>query len=451
MYKMNKLIQKQPDLLDREIVFKNLTISVLDIQDKPFVLAINALWGEGKTFFVNKWIDYLKGDKKYECIYFNAWSSDYAEYPLFSFIAEILDKLGLQDDKEMERKTKALFKSIGKSVLVNSVSVLSKASIGLDLSDLANVDKMEDELASLVNSKVKSYSDDKRAIEDFKGCIGEKIKKKKLVIFVDELDRCRPTYAIELLETIKHIFDIPNIIFVVSIDKSQLSKAITSCYGVDGNEYLKRFFNLTYTLPVANTDAFIDKLLEDNGILKILDSKELEERDYLKSCLHYIDEQKGMSLRSMESFIKKLSVVLSIVSFEVQDAKYLFSELIAVSIFLEENGETYLLNSDINASHVRKFTSGEKMLSTNRVSNNFIDSDYLTLLSHILDSENSSDIINISNKIGRKLKESRNQNNTLGIKKYSHLDNVLQSSHNKLDNIKSSLNKAIRFLSNIEK
>ncbi|QDE47832.1 hypothetical protein EIN43_17235 [Enterobacter hormaechei] len=62
-------------------------------------------------------------------------------------------------------------------------------------------------------------------------------------IFIDELDRCRPNYAIDMLETIKHLFDINNVVFVIATDKEQLSHSICSVYGsgFDATRYLDRF------------------------------------------------------------------------------------------------------------------------------------------------------------------------------------------------------------------
>ena len=91
---------------------------------------------------------------------------------------------------------------------------------------------------------------DKLARDKFKidmGLLLKEIGKEKelpLFILIDELDRCRPNYAIELLENIKHIFDIPGIVFIVATDSKQLSHSINAVYGSKfaSEKYLKRFF-----------------------------------------------------------------------------------------------------------------------------------------------------------------------------------------------------------------
>ncbi|WP_373036981.1 KAP family P-loop NTPase fold protein [Vibrio tetraodonis] len=69
-------------------------------------------------------------------------------------------------------------------------------------------------------------------------------------VFIDELDRCRPSYAVEMLETIKHIFDIKGVVFVVATDTRQLQHAVRVVYGqgFDADIYLGRFFNTRYAL-----------------------------------------------------------------------------------------------------------------------------------------------------------------------------------------------------------
>ena len=99
-------------------------------------------------------------------------------------------------------------------------------------------------MEKLIQEKVKAIFSD---IID--GCVD------KLVIFIDELDRCRPNYALEMLERIKHYFDDDRIIFVISLNKEQLTHTITNYYGsgFDATRYLNKFFDLEMYLPVVDT------------------------------------------------------------------------------------------------------------------------------------------------------------------------------------------------------
>lgn len=79
-------------------------------------------------------------------------------------------------------------------------------------------------------------------------------------VFIDELDRCRPSYAVEMLETIKHIFDIKGVVFVIATDTEQLQHTVKAVYGEGFNAkiYLGRFFNSRYSLKAPNLESFLD-------------------------------------------------------------------------------------------------------------------------------------------------------------------------------------------------
>ncbi len=91
-----------------------------------------------------------------------------------------------------------------------------------------------------------------------------------LFLVIDELDRCRPNYAIEFLEIVKHIFDIPNIIFVIATDSQQLSHAINAVYGDNfaSERYLKRFFDQEYTLKTPSSYDYCYSMFKQYGLLE---------------------------------------------------------------------------------------------------------------------------------------------------------------------------------------
>lgn len=96
-----------------------------------------------------------------------------------------------------------------------------------------------------------------------------------MFVFVDELDRFRPNFAIELLEGSKHLFGINGVCFVVATNMAQLSESAKAIYGAnfDGYSYLKRFFNVEYALPPCKNHDYMRLLL---GEYPELDSYDLE-------------------------------------------------------------------------------------------------------------------------------------------------------------------------------
>ncbi len=110
-------------------------------------------------------------------------------------------------------------------------------------------------------------------LEDFKKQLTEIVadpKNEKPVVFIiDELDRCNPKFAVKLLERLKHLFEVPNIIFVLGLNTEQLQYAVQGFYGsayINGNEYLKRFFDVELSLPTPKLDVYCKSLFASQGI-----------------------------------------------------------------------------------------------------------------------------------------------------------------------------------------
>jgi hypothetical protein len=247
-------------------------------KDKSFVLNVNAKWGYGKTFLLSGWRDQLK-KKGFYPLYFDAWKNDFSDDPFLSFISEIAEQLKEYSEPKNHSKVdyvmsvasklgKGVLPLVGDIVIKQLTGKVTEAALagfgGIDsLEGLAeahseDIEKALDIIALnagkefLASFRVKKTSVDafKKAIKIFIGDLIRRKRKKTIFIFVDELDRCRPLFSIELLETIKHLFDIPNVVFVVATDTEQLGHSIRSVYGegFGSAQYLKRFFDIEYQL-----------------------------------------------------------------------------------------------------------------------------------------------------------------------------------------------------------
>jgi predicted KAP-like P-loop ATPase len=123
--------------------------------------------------------------------------------------------------------------------------------------------------SELSNDAINTYLHDKEQILIFKESLSKIFcnSEDKLYVFIDELDRCRPNYAIELLERLKHLLDINGLVFILAMDKTQLGHSVRAIYGQDFESvgYLRRFIDLEYNIPKRNLDDFIDGLYQDFG------------------------------------------------------------------------------------------------------------------------------------------------------------------------------------------
>jgi hypothetical protein len=157
---------------------------------------------------------------------------------------------------------------------------------------------------------------------------------KQVFIFIDELDRCRPTYAIEMLETVKHLFDIPNFIFVLSTDTSQLQHSIKAVYGhdFDSHEYLSRFFEQRLTLPELNYFEFLtaEGIFEKEVFQPLPTLPAINSAEELRAVVALICEQNQyhLSLRRVKQICVQLEMVLD--SKELRENAYPILTLIGL-------------------------------------------------------------------------------------------------------------------------
>ena len=250
------------DKLNREQMAPILTTIADVYSDSGAVLAIDGEWGSGKTTFVKMWRQYLINEG-YKTLYFNAWETDFIDDPLIALMGEL--KEVIKTDSNFETLAKNICKiglKLGGEFLKASATKLT----GFD-SDIVKVGI--DEATDILKEQIHSYNERKAELEEFKNKLSEYVASKAqdnthpIIFFVDELDRCNPHYAVKLLERVKHLFEVPNIIFVLAVNIKQLQYAIQGYYGsanIDGQEYLKRFIDLCYTLPTPNLRNYAQAL-----------------------------------------------------------------------------------------------------------------------------------------------------------------------------------------------
>lgn len=305
------------DLYDRKIIAENLT-KIIESQNEPMAISLDSKWGTGKTTFIKMWQNFISIDEEYsskfETLYFNAWKNDYIKDPLLALFSEIEVQI-----KEKQSFLKENFTQI-KKIIGSMVKIAARIAVKVGTAgilDGENIDlggNTEDTIMDLAEQvgdiSFKEVSISKSLREEFKKVIGQlqAESRKKIIIFIDELDRCRPTFAIELLEVIKHLFDIDNFTFVVSIDKEQLSHSVSTIYGnnMDTVGYLRRFFDLDYMLPNIDRKKYMDNLNEN-----ILDKyKNIE---LFKFFIKEQFEIEKFSLRDIDKAYEYIKILLPLI------------------------------------------------------------------------------------------------------------------------------------------
>lgn len=325
------------DTLDRAKYAKYLTTYLNDFKNENYVFNINSQWGAGKTYFIKRWAKSL--ENKHPVIYFNSWKHDSNNEPLILILHEIIKGL----KKRLKTKDFGVLDEKTYMVLKHVVPTLSKGLFrkfsGVNWDDLApgnnnkdinSENKFVTEISeSTAKALLELHEHQQQAINDLKMEIGRLLSEvicsekteldywSPMYVFVDELDRCRPTFAIELLEVIKHIFDIPRVIFVIATDTEQLQHSIRAVYGSEfgADKYLMRFFNRSFSLPSPSLDEYlkthrafgaISKRLISTSDLKLFEFDETSSAEIVS----YIFEELLIDLRTVDQIIERVNSIL---------------------------------------------------------------------------------------------------------------------------------------------
>jgi nucleoside-triphosphatase THEP1 len=329
--------------LGREPYAKVLT-DIVNTYADGFVLGINNEWGTGKTTFVKMWQQHLKNEN-FQTIYFNAWENDFDSNPLVALMSELK---GLTNEKN-----KKVFKSVvekGAVLVKNIAPALAKALIKKYLFDIDEIaaDTIENVMKAsteILEEEIKEYSSKKKTIIEFRKELEKFIKQadntKPLIFIVDELDRCRPNYAVEVLEQIKHFFAVPGIVFVLSIDKNHLAGAIKGFYGseqIDSDEYLRRFIDLEYSIPKPSTKNFIKYLFDYYSFNDFLSAAErikhhelVNDAEKFTIMADYLLSKSKATLRQQERIFALTRLVFC--SFKINE--YAFPHVLFLLIYLK--------------------------------------------------------------------------------------------------------------------
>jgi hypothetical protein len=290
------------DKLGRETIADNLT-KIIDSIHGSFVLGIDSSWGTGKTTFIKMWQKKIELNEDYFAIYFNTWENDFFNNSLASLIGEI--------DKYLENNKNVKWEDCKNVLGIIGSNIVKKATL-----DIIEPKAMYNELNSTDERKLlnqyRDYLGIKENLTANLKLLKEKLGVKKIIFFIDELDRCRPDYAIDMLEKIKHIFDVEDYIFVLALDKSQLSHSVGTLYGknMDSLGYLRRFIDLDYILPKPDKEAYI-KVLIDEFKLNSPNGND----HYLWKFLIEISKKEDVSLRDLDKMFYYLKIILPITLF----------------------------------------------------------------------------------------------------------------------------------------
>jgi hypothetical protein len=343
----------EADLLKREPHVKAITDLLLTTEGQ-FVMTLSSPWGTGKTTFMRMWKAYLE-HKGHPCVLFNAWEHDYVDNPFLTVIAEMYDQLyALKGEGQRARRTRlSLMKNAGKKLFPRLLSLGVKAGVGVtvdfesllkdvvdgdtDAEKKSAIEKIGEGLSSALSSSAEAYAstaleehkNTKKMVQQFTTHLEKVVEnlgalEKPMFFFVDELDRCKPSYSIELLEAVKHLFEAKGIIFVLSLDREQLGHSVRAAYGdgIDADGYLRRFIDLEYRIPKPDKNDFVKHLADVYGIGDFPIGREATTGTALSNFLKEFSEiGQYYSLRTIEkAFLRGTILLRGLPTFDYKNA-----------------------------------------------------------------------------------------------------------------------------------
>jgi len=245
----------------------------------PYVIAMTSEWGSGKTFFLKAWGKDLR-DRHRPCVYFNAWGTDHAGDPLLALTGCITESLKANEFIAQNRLKKLA--TTASDIFAKSPQILCKMAFGaVNKAVDGALDEAREEILDAVelgtdlflknNARRVDFANQlaaiaKEASENAQNLPADPVSGTKhfpLFVMIDELDRCRPSYVIELLENIKHLFGVPGVVFLLAIDQEQVLSVIQHTFGLcDTNgrdirqNYLRKFIDVFWRLPKPDVFSF---------------------------------------------------------------------------------------------------------------------------------------------------------------------------------------------------
>lgn len=316
------------DKLERKKVAEYLTPLIIGATP-PFVMSLTADYGSGKSFFVECWRRDLE-TCGIATVYFNSWETDFSKDPLFAFISAMRRQLKplRGADQKFTEAAKAAGGLMLKKLAPIGLQITLRTIFGSDIAkQLLNLSKsIEDDLAKeagkLAEQSLKSQESAENSLKEFRNFLGTALEDvvsdkkdeslKKIVVFVDELDRCRPDYAISVLECIKHLFNVKGLIFVLSVDARFLHQAIAAVYGpeLDADGYLRRFIDARFQLPLPSSYAFTHFLARRHFVRADQSHPRFGAYSINRSVFHFTNVARhyGLSLRTIEQCFVELKL-----------------------------------------------------------------------------------------------------------------------------------------------
>lgn len=306
---------------------------------QPMSIALDAPWGAGKSVFLKCWVGAHSKENggTANTVYFDAFRNDFMDDPLIGLTASISERFetGSAKAKVWTKAKDAAFKLVRPALRIGLAAATAGGSEVVGIVADAGLEAGSKELEQASREFWRKEDGKRAAMEAFRDALIELTDDKKLVIVVDELDRCRPDYALNLLEVIKHFFDVPNVHFVLGVNLKELANSVRARYGsnIEAEKYLQKFVSITMPLipqQQQNSSARA-QVRHFKAAAIMLGIEENWCSEWIGEYLRVINHHAKLSLRDVER-IATLSVVTPSPAGKVEADPHLYVGALILSV-----------------------------------------------------------------------------------------------------------------------
>ena len=314
------------DVLDRQ-PFGEALLNIVTRSKDELVVSIDGQWGEGKTTFVKMWRGLLK-KQNIPSIYIDAFANDYSDDAFIAIASAITEFVKKKISKDSYSELLKNTKLVGIQLLSWSARVgIKAATLGIIKdADIEELGAIKDEIAKgvsglvgdlIIEERLKAHSEGMNLIQSFRDLLSsipaklEGSEGKPIVVILDELDRCRPTFAVDAVEKIKHLFSVQNVVFVLVLNKAQLEQSVKIVYGqeLDAHTYLQKFINLETRIPKRLDSRYMNDA--SKYIQRLFELHEFEAWDDEQGIIMYTEllaTHFNLTLRQLEKVFTTLAM-----------------------------------------------------------------------------------------------------------------------------------------------
>lgn len=334
-------------------------------EDSNFCLSINGAWGSGKSFVLDMIEEELSQHSEYIIVKYDAWENSFYPDPLIAMLSCVIEGLG-----NKLSKMRGYFKAAAEFGVKKGKELVDKLSdaggkIGVVATVIKNIAEIVADFKNVTvvndtkDSQLETYKSYKMLLQEFAALLNKLTKKvfvakkqTKIIVLVDEIDRCLPNDQLKILERLHHLFDVKNCAVIVAMNHSCIAKTVKTLYGTDGNEYLRKFFDFVFKLDTS-AEVYLNNLFD--GFIKSCEKIKTRDSDaelqikLAYQCMLYGDKKvlEKVDNRELTRYFDAVNRVCNDFGWQNLLPHYVFFILIA--LFIRRNvSSSFLDEKDIS-------------------------------------------------------------------------------------------------------